>query len=30
MVDARRVLACRTAVADGMRVEKVPEAGNDA
>jgi predicted molibdopterin-dependent oxidoreductase YjgC len=30
MVDARRVRACRTAVADGMRVEKVPEAGNDA
>ena len=30
MVDGRRVLACRTAVADGMRVEKVAEAGNDA
>jgi len=30
MVDSRRVLACRTAVADGMHVEKVPEAGSDA
>jgi len=30
MVDGRRVLACRSVVADGMRVEKVPEAGNDA
>ena len=30
MVDARRVLACRTAVADGMRVETVPEAGINA
>jgi predicted molibdopterin-dependent oxidoreductase YjgC len=30
MVDGRRVLACRTTVADGMRVEKVPEVGIDA
>ncbi|KLU27232.1 (2Fe-2S)-binding protein [Caballeronia mineralivorans PML1(12)] len=30
MVDGRRVLACRTAVADGMHVEKVPGAGSDA
>lgn len=30
MVDGSRVLACRTAVADGMHVEKVPEAGSDA
>ena len=30
MVDARRVLACRTAVADGLRVETVPEAGINA
>jgi len=30
MVDGRRVLACRTTVADGMRVEKVPEARIDA
>ena len=30
MVDARRVLACRTPVADGMRVETVPEAGINA
>lgn len=30
MVDGRRALACQTAVADGMHVEMVPEAGNDA
>ena len=27
MVDEHRVLACRTTVADGMRVEVIPEAG---